>query len=539
VVIVDNVVTINPSGTFESGTGYYVQIDPTCFDDSAGNSYAGITDNATWNFSTITIGNLIAYYPFNGNANDESGNGNHGTVHGATLTHDLYGSPYSAYSFDGIDDYIKIPDSASFNFNYPITLSAWIYLNDNSKGGIVGQWGYGGLAGDAFLLYIRNTKLSTYLPRPGELSHYELQSNNSLVTNKWYFVSMVSTGSLVTLYINGNEDKSEAVTVEQVDSEREVIIGLEERFYGTSNYFNGIIDEVRIYNHALSASEIQALYAASGERYEFVSSWGSFGTGDSQFNYPFGITVDSSGYVYVAEPNNHRIQKFTSSGTFLGWWGGDDSGNTGWHNPDSGKIGSSGNKDGQFNNPHHCIAVDSSGHIYVADSNNNRIQKFTSSGTFETKWGSYGTGDSQFNFPIGIAVDSSGYVYVAEPNNHRIQKFTSSGTFLGWWGLDNLGYTGWHVPGSGRIGKYGSGDGQLCVPEGITVDSSGYIYVADTVNHRIQKFSSSGDFITKWGSDGSGNGQFHVPAGIAVDSSGYVYVADSDNNRVQKFKKSE
>ncbi len=200
------------------------------------------------------------------------------------------------------------------------------------------------------------------------------------------------------------------------------------------------------------------------------------------------------------------------------------------------KWGTYGTGDGQFYFPT-GIAVDSSGNFYVADTLNYRIQKFNSSGVFITKWASQGSGDGQFNLHYGIAVDSYGYVYVADANNHRIQKFTSSGIFLGWWGLDDLGYTGWHDPGSGRIGRYGSGNGQLCTPEGIAVDSSGYIYVADTVNHRIQKFSSSGDFITKWGSDGSGNGQFHVPAGIAVDSSGYVYVADSDNNRVQKFKK--
>jgi len=101
------------------------------------------------------------------------------------------------------------------------------------------------------------------LPRGGDLGHYELQGDSSLATGQWYHVAMVSTGSLVTLYINGNEDVSEAITVQQVDSQRAVRIGLEERFYGTLNYFNGIIDEVRIYKRALSPSEIHALYNAS------------------------------------------------------------------------------------------------------------------------------------------------------------------------------------------------------------------------------------------------------------------------------------
>ena len=93
---------------------------------------------------------------------------------------------------------------------------------------------------------------------------------------------------------------------------------------------------------------------------------------------------------------------------------------------------------------HDGVAVDSSGNVYVADTNNNRIQKFDSSGTFITKWGSSGTGDGQFEYPTGIAVDSSGNVYVADTDNHRIQKFDSNGTFLTKWGslvaaaMDNL-----------------------------------------------------------------------------------------------------
>jgi hypothetical protein len=205
-------------------------------------------------------GSLVAYYPFNGNANDESGNGNNGSVNGATLAPDRFGNPASAYAFNGDGDYILVPDSASFNFSYPITLSAWIYLNDSSAGGIVGQWGYGGEGGDAFIIYIKNAKLGTYLPQGGDLGHIELLSSSTLDTGQWYHVSMVSTGSLVTLYINGNPDTSEAITVQQVDSYQEVKIGLDERFYPDQNYLNGSIDDVRIYNRALTPSEIQVLY---------------------------------------------------------------------------------------------------------------------------------------------------------------------------------------------------------------------------------------------------------------------------------------
>jgi len=82
-----------------------------------------------------------------------------------------------------------------------------------------------------------------------------------------------------------------------------------------------------------------------------------------------------------------------------------------------------------------------------------------------------------------------------------------------------------------------SSGGPFTYPEGVAVDSSGNVYVADTNNHRIVKFDSNGKFLTKWGSSGSDEGQFEYPRGVAVDSSGNVYVADTENNRIQKFDK--
>ena len=197
------------------------------------------------------------------------------------------------------------------------------------------------------------------------------------------------------------------------------------------------------------------------------------------------------------------------------------------------KWGSEGAGDGQFNSPE-GIAVDGAGNVYVADESNHRIQKFTPDGTFMTKWGSEGTGDGQFRLPTGVTVDGAGNVYVADLKNHRIQKFTSTGTFLGWWGKDDAGGSGWHGPNSGKTGAKGDGDGQFYQPRHVVVDGAGNIYVAER-NNRIQKFSPDIVFITKWGSEGNGDGQFNMPLGIAVDGSDNVYVADSSNYRIQKF----
>ena len=232
--------------------------------------------------------------------------------------------------------------------------------------------------------------------------------------------------------------------------------------------------------------------------YGYSVQWGSEGSGDGQFNNPYGIAIDANDNVYVADYNNHRIQKFDSSGNFISKWGSEGSG------------------DGQFFIPS-SVATDLSGNVYVAEWGNNRIQKFDSSGNFISKWGSIGSGDGQFNTPTGMVTDLSDNVYVADYNNHRIQKFDSSGNFIAKWG------------------SQGSGDGQLNYPYGIAIDSSNSVYVTEAGNHRIQKFDSSGNFIAKWGSQGSGDGQFNEPPSVATDSSENVYVADNNNHRIQKF----
>ena len=119
-----------------------------------------------------------------------------------------------------------------------------------------------------------------------------------------------------------------------------------------------------------------------------------------------------------------------------------------------------------FQNPY-GVATDSVGNIYVADTDNNQVQKFYPNGTFITKWGSYGSSDGNFSSPHGVAVDAAGNVYVADSNNHRIQKFNSSGSFITKWGAS------------------GSGDGQFSFPYGVATDAGGNLYVADSYNNRV------------------------------------------------------
>jgi uncharacterized protein (TIGR03663 family) len=189
-------------------------------------------------------------------------------------------------------------------------------------------------------------------------------------------------------------------------------------------------------------------------------------------------------------------------------------------------IGSAGNQPGQFNRPRKVV-VASDGTLYVADTENNRIQHLTADGSVLQVWGSY-SGDnvnpappSTFNQPWGLAVGPDGSVYVADTWNHRIQKFTAKGEFVKQWGF------------FGQSNQPGA----LWGPRDIAIDGQGHLLVTDTGNKRVVEYDSDGNEITTFGEPGLGAGQFDEPVGIVIDSQGLVYVADTWNQRIQVFQK--
>jgi uncharacterized protein (TIGR03663 family) len=185
--------------------------------------------------------------------------------------------------------------------------------------------------------------------------------------------------------------------------------------------------------------------------------------------------------------------------------------------------GSNGNGEGQFVTPR-GVAVAPDGSIYVADAGNHRIQVFDQQGNFLLQWGSAGTAPGQFNEPWGVAVGLDGTVYVADTWNHRVQMFTPTGQFKNAFGLFvNVQHNAQAEPGN------------FWGPRDIAVDAQGNIYVTDTGNKRVQKFTPDGEFIQAWGGGGIIPGAFEEPVGIDIDNLGNFYVADTWNRRVQKF----
>ena len=227
----------------------------------------------------------------------------------------------------------------------------------------------------------------------------------------------------------------------------------------------------------------------------FVRQIGSEGSGESQFKGIGGIATNSSGDVYVTDTGNDRVQEFSSSGAHLATFGSSAPGN------------------GQLLSPT-AVAIDSSGNVWVLNGigaqEGGRIVEFSASGTFLSQFGSKGTGPGQLLYADGLAF-SGGHLYVSEVSPQRVQELSTTGEFIR------------------QFDEKGS------VPCAIATDpTTGNLYVSDCSNF-VRLFSASGSLIDSFGSYGTGAGQMLLPEGIAVGSSGTIYIADSANQRIDAW----
>ena len=218
---------------------------------------------------------------------------------------------------------------------------------------------------------------------------------------------------------------------------------------------------------------------------QLLAEWHVFNTLQSQPSFggnvtgPYGLAVDASGTIYVADGGDNTIKKLSPTGQLLATWG---------------KTGSA---PGEFNSPH-GVAVDAQGNVYVTDTN--RIQKFSSTGTLLAVFGNTGSSVEHLNLAAGIDFDAQGDFYVTDLRNHRLVKLSPEGKFL----------TAWS----------GAGGIQFSSARGVAVDRTGNIYITDARNFRIVKFSPTGKVLAIW--------QRPMDLflfGITVDPQGNIYVA--------------
>ena len=238
----------------------------------------------------------------------------------------------------------------------------------------------------------------------------------------------------------------------------------------------------------------------------FENQWGSFGGGHGQFGPVGGLAVDPAGNVYVVDSSHNRIEKFTATGGFIKAWG--------RHGSEVGQF-SFGSSQDPTQPPGGGIAVTGS-YVYVADSGNNRIERFNLEGGEGMAWGTKGAEPGQFHYPRGVAANGA-EVLVADDDNHRIEAFGPEGAFVA------------------SAGTQGTGPGQFGFPYGLALDAAGNVYVADDLNHRVEKLSPQLGFLGAWGGFGTKPGQLAYPRAIASDPAGDNYVANTANGRIEVF----
>lgn len=281
------------------------------------------------------------------------------------------------------------------------------------------------------------------------------------------------------------------------------------------------------------------------EEYEFVLEWGSRGSGEGEFADILDVAVDAKGFVYVADYNNKRIQKFDGNGNFKLQWmveNYESRFDVDFCGPKFLTIDSAGNvyvahdcrslhkydADGNFITSWHTeeydhmkgIDLDSSDNVYaiIQVVNENQINKYDSFGSLLKQFiFAESSGDGELQVPWDLAVNSQGNFYVTDTGNGRIQKFDANSTFITKWGSP------------------GTGEGEFQGINFITLDTGGNVYVSERAGARVQKFNADGDFITTWGKKSpTTQGRLSQPEGLAVDAEGNVYVADA-SDRIQKF----
>ncbi len=367
--------------------------------------------------------------------------------------------------------------------------------------------------------------------------------------------------------------------------------------YGTgSGQLSGptgiVISEGSVYTVDSGNSRIEQ-FSLSGE---YVGQFGSKGSGAVQFKEAVGIAANpSTGNLYVADTYNYRVQEFSPAGRFLTeWrtWGpkheisyptGLVVNSTGklyitdqfanqlssWTPPEAGaarltyasQFGASGSGSGQFSTPI-ASSIDGQGYIWVTDYGNNRVEKFSSKGSFIAAYGTEGSGNLQFHGPGGIDVNqSTGNVYISDAGNHRVEELSSSGTFVRAFGFSGAGELsspgGLKIDSAGNVwvpdmsankivefsstgtfiatyGKEGTGEVQFKRPVAIAFSGTS-LWVTDSGNHRAQRLSSTGTYLGQYGGEGEGSGELYSPEGIAADSAGNLYVVDDGASHVQEF----
>jgi len=222
-----------------------------------------------------------------------------------------------------------------------------------------------------------------------------------------------------------------------------------------------------------------------------VKTVGTIGSANGEFKNPKGVAFDGNNHLYVVDGNNHRIQKFDTTGDYLLQFGC--------------KL-----NNGKLNSPTGIAVHDDK--IYVADSGNSIISVFKVSGEYCFSFGS-----EEFAGLLDVTINADNHVLVSTWSSEGVHKFTLDGQCIG------------------KFGQRGYYKAPLSFPYCLATNSSGHTLVAEYYNHRVSVFDKDGAFVSSFGSKGSGTGQFSYIEGIALNSDGKIYISDNGNHRIQVY----
>ena len=274
---------------------------------------------------------------------------------------------------------------------------------------------------------------------------------------------------------------------------------------------------------------------ASGGTLSIVAGTGAAGPStlgqatSSQLAHPVGVAVDAAGNLFIADQENNRVERVSTSGV-LSFVAG--TGSPGAPTPGAALSSSLHNPQG--------VAVDPAGDVYIADTFNNVIEKVTPSGVLSIVAGTGSAGaptpgpatSSALSSPSDVAVDSAGNVYIADSGSYDVLRVAPSGT------LSIVAGTGsWGTPVPGPASSSALGH-----PAALAVDSSGDLYIADSGEHMIEQITPSGTLSIVAGSGSYGaptpgpatSSALAQPSGVAVDSAGALYIGDTGNNEIEQ-----
>jgi hypothetical protein len=261
--------------------------------------------------SNIPSDGLVGYWPFNGNANDESVNGNNGTVNGAILSSDRFGNSNAAYSFDGIDDWILIENQEQFNFNNRFTINAWI--NTNTVLGTKKIVTKLQDCDDSYILQLTNNQIDFQLAQGcgNWISYNNIQEN---LLNNWHALTATFDidSALVKLYFDGGLISEQARDSQVTSSTANLVFG---NFFNNGMYpdqlFFGLIDDIGVWNRALTQEEITSLYSGSSLGINEDSQFNLFSVYPNPAQNEINVNIDTKlvGSVFTIYDNIGKVVK--------------------------------------------------------------------------------------------------------------------------------------------------------------------------------------------------------------------------------------